>query len=122
MNYLNLQAVGRLTKDVLFFEANGEKKAAAVFTVAVTTGKDAEGKDIASFIDCKINQDMYSKYAAYLKRGKEVMVQGLPAVRTYESNGRTGASQYLYVNFINLGADPQGSATTAPAKLEEAPL
>lgn len=122
MNYLNAQVIGRLTKDAKVFAANGDKKAMAGFTVAVSTGKDADGKDRTTFVECELRGDLVDRVGQYLIKGKEVMVTGTPAVRTFETANGKGASLALYANFVQLGADPKGSGEGSPAKLEEAPL
>lgn len=121
MNYISTTAAGRLTKNAVSFEANGDKKPMSAFTVAVNVGEER-----TTYVDCEIRGDRSSKLKEYLVKGKEVLVTGTPYLRTYEAkDGSKGASLALFVNDIQLGSDAQSANSNSPApakQLEQSPI
>ena len=80
--------LGNVGRDAITRETNGRR--AIGFSVAVNEKyKDANGNQIenTNWYDCTIWRDgqQSTKVADYLKRGQQVLIQGKPSVRSYQS-------------------------------------
>lgn len=89
MNKLTI--IGNLTKEPeLRTTTNGVNVCS--FTVAVNRKKKIEGQPEADFFRVSAWRGLADLCANYLAKGKKVCVIGTVGVRTYESNGKAGAS------------------------------
>lgn len=89
MNKLTI--IGNLTKEPeLRTTTNGVNVCS--FTVAVNRKKKVEGQPEADFFRVSAWRGLADLCANYLAKGKKVCVIGAVGVRTYESNGKAGAS------------------------------
>lgn len=89
MNKLTI--IGNLTKEPeLRTTTNGVNVCS--FTVAVNRKKKVEGQPEADFFRVSAWRGLADLCANYLAKGKKVCVIGPVSVRTYESNGKAGAS------------------------------
>lgn len=117
---IKLQAIGNLGKDATTNQING--KTVINFSVAHTEKyKDAQGnqKDKTTWVECAWWTDR-TAVVPYLKKGTQVYVEGQPDIRTYESNGKTGASLQLRISNVQLLGGQRSEATTAPAQQQPA--
>ena len=89
MNKLTI--IGNLTKEPeLRTTTNGVNVCS--FTVAVNRKKKVDGQPEADFFRVSAWRGLADLCANYLAKGKKVSVIGPVSVRTYESNGKAGAS------------------------------
>ncbi len=106
---IKLQVIGNLGKDCTVNTVNG--KNVMNFNVAHTEKyKDAQGvqKEKTTWVECAYWSDR-TAVAPYLKKGTQVYVEGQPEVRTWESNGKSGASLTVRVSSVQLlGGKPEG--------------
>ena len=79
------------------------------FTVAVDTGYGDKKKTL--WIECgKFGDNV--KVAEYLQKGQQVLIIGEPDIRTWDSNGKHGASLNVRVDKIELlGGKQEGQPT-----------
>ena len=112
---IKLQVIGNLGKDCTVNTVNG--KNVMNFNVAHTEKyKDAQGvqKEKTTWVECAYWSDR-TAVAPYLKKGTQVYVEGQPEVRTWESNGKSGASLTVRVSSVQLlggkaeGGESQGA-------------
>ena len=80
--------LGNVGRDAITRETNGRR--AIGFSVAVNESyKDANGNKVenTNWYDCTIWREgqQSTKVADYLKRGQQVLIQGRPSVRSYQS-------------------------------------
>jgi len=110
---IKLQVIGNLGKDCTVNTVNG--KNVMNFNVAHTEKyKDAQGvqKEKTTWVECAYWSDR-TAVAPYLKKGTQVFVEGQPEVRTWESNGKSGASLTVRVSSVQLlGGKPEGSESS----------
>ncbi len=106
MNFARTTIIGRLAADAKFFEKKGEQAAMASFRVIVNTRKD----ETQSF-DVQLRGEAAEKTHEYLKKGKEVMVEGNIEALTYEDkDGNAVPYIRLYTWNVNLGADAKNGS------------
>ena len=87
----SLHIIGRLTKDPeLRTTATG--LSVCSFTVAVNRKKSKDGQQEADYFNVTAWRERGETCAKYLSKGKKVSVVGPVSVRTWESNGKHGAS------------------------------
>ena len=121
---IKLTAIGNLGKDAIINTVSG--KTVINFNVAHTEKyKDSEGnqKDKTIWIDCAQWTDK-TGVVPYLKKGTQVYIEGQPEIRTWEKDGKHGASLTLRVNSVQLlgskqsdNAAPQQPQPAAPDDL-----
>lgn len=95
MDYLDLTAVGRLTADATLFKGEG-KEPMASFAIAINV------PDVR-YVECELRGDRAQKMLPMLRKGKEVLVTGMPFVSAYIFEGQARASQKISVQKISLG-------------------
>lgn len=104
---IKLQVIGNLGKDCTVNSVNG--KSVINFNIAHTEKyktSNGEQQEKTVWVECAYWSD--SKVSAYLTKGQQVYVEGSPEVRTYEINGKHGASLVLKVfNIQLLGSSKQ---------------
>jgi len=106
MNFARTTIIGRLAADAKFFDEKDDKDAMASFRVIVNTGKD----ETQSF-DVRLRGETAEKTHQYLKKGKEVMVEGKVKADTYtDKDGKTVPCIILDTWNVNLGADSKGNS------------
>ena len=111
---IKLQVIGHLGKDSTVNTVNG--KSVINFSVAHSEKyKDAQGNQVEKtiWVECAYWTDR-TAVAPYLKKGTQVYAEGQPEVRTWESNGKNGASLTMRVSSVQLlgtkeGGDGQSS-------------
>ena len=111
---LKCTAIGNLGKDATINEVNGKK--VINFPLAHTEKwKDSTGtaKEKTVWLDCAYWTDR-DGVMPYLKKGAQVYVEGVPDIRTYQTNdGKTGASLTVRILGLQLlGSKPAGATTT----------
>ena len=116
--------LGNVGRDAVTRETNGRR--AIGFSVAVNESyKDSNGNKVenTNWYDCTIWRDgqQSTKVADYLKRGQQVLIQGRPSVRSYQSqkDGKWYAALEVRVDKCEL----VGSAKpdTQPVHVAEQP-
>lgn len=107
---IKLQVIGNLGRDCTQNEVNG--KSVINFVVAHNTRFKEQEKTV--WIDCSYWTDK-TPLANYLKKGTAVYVEGIPDIRTYQTNeGKFGASITLRVQTLQLlGSKPADGSNTA---------
>ena len=92
MNKLTI--IGNLTKDPeLRTTQNGISVCS--FTVAVNRRNRRENEPEADYFDVSVWREKGENCAKYLSKGKKVCVVGSVSCRTWESNGKHGASMEI---------------------------
>lgn len=85
------------------------------FTVA-SNSTTRSGKAVTNWISCKLWGSRAEALAPHIIRGQQVLVEGRPEARAYQSKGGTKADLVLHIEkFEFLGAKPE----EAPAILDE---
>lgn len=118
---IKLTAIGNLGKDCLVNTVNS--KNVINFSVAHTEKfKDSTGtqKEKTIWLECAYWTDK-TGIAPYLKKGQQVYIEGQPEVRTYESNGKTGASLTVRIMSVQLLGSKQDNQQ-APVQQQAAPI
>lgn len=122
--------LGNVGRDAITRETNGRR--AIGFSVAVNESyKDANGNKVenTTWYDCTIWREgqQSSKVADYLKRGQQVLIQGRPSVRSYQSqkDGKWYAALEVRVDKCELvgSAKPEAPASNPdqPVQVAEQP-
>src|ERR1019366_1885388 len=101
--------MGNLGKDPESFTYGAEKKTAARFSVAVSSGKGDDKK--TDWFNCSVFGGQAKNAMDYLQKGKSVVVFGRLTLRAYESNGKSGGS--LDVNVDDIQFTPNGNGGAA---------
>lgn len=117
---IKLMVIGNLGKDALVNTVNS--KTVLNFSVAHTEKFNDKEKTV--WVECAYWTEK-TGIAPYLKKGQQVYVEGQPEVRTWESNGKSGASLQVRVSTVQLiGSKPKEEKQEAqPIKQdEEAPF
>lgn len=99
---IKLQLIGHLGKDAIKNEVGG--KAVLNFTVAHSesyTDKNGEKQSKTLWVDCA-KWGEQTGILPYLTKGSQIYVEGQPEVRTWEKDGKSGASLTLRVSQIQL--------------------
>lgn len=113
----SLHIIGRLTKDPeLRTTATG--LSVCSFTVAVNRKKTKDGQPEADYFNVTAWRERGETCAKYLSKGKKVSVVGPVSVRTWESNGKHGASLEVTADEVEF-LTPRGEAQPEP---EPAPV
>lgn len=111
---IKLTAIGNLGKDAIINQVNG--KQVINFSIAHTEKftSNGEQKEKTTWVECAYWSD--SKVGAYLTKGTQVYIEGQPEVRTYEANGKAGASLTVRIFNIQLlgGGKKESGETIQP--------
>lgn len=115
---LKIQIIGHVGKDAEVKDVNGKK--VINFSVAHTEKyKDNQGnqQEKTTWVDCAKWGDQ-TAVAQYIKKGGQVYVEGMPEIRTWESNGKSGVSFVCRVGLVQLlgGGQQQQQGTAAAAQ------
>ena len=122
---IKIQVIGHLGKDAVINNVNG--KSVINFSVAHTEKfKNAQGEqqEKTTWVDCAYWTDK-TAIAPYLKKGTQVYAEGSPEVRTYESNGKTGATLSCRIASVQLLSNVQNQPkepTKGDEKLNSDPI
>lgn len=115
MSVLKLYAIGNLGRDATKNEVSG--KTVINFSICSTekwTDQQGNKKEKQNWIDCSFWSDR-TGILPYLTKGTQVFVEGVPDIRTWEKDGKRGATLTLKVGMVQLvGASGNGQAA-APA-------
>lgn len=107
---IKLQVIGHLGKDATTNAVNG--KTVINFSVAHTEKYTSNGEkhEKATWVECAYWSDK-TALVPYLKKGTQVYAEGSADVRTWESNGKSGASLQMRVVSVQLlgGGHQQGA-------------
>lgn len=109
---IKLQVIGHLGKDAATNQVSG--KTVINFSVAHTEKYTSNGEkhEKTTWVECAYWTDK-TAIAPYLKKGTMVYAEGSAEVRTWESNGKSGASLQMRVVSVQLlGGNPQQPAET----------
>ncbi len=110
---IRLQAIGNLGRDALLKQVNGRN--VINFSVAHTERyRDSGGnqQERTTWLDCSYWTDR-TAVAQYLKKGKQIYVEGTPDVRSFtRADGTSGTVLSLRVTQVHLigGADGGGDS------------
>jgi single-strand DNA-binding protein len=107
--FAKITIMGYLGKDPESFTYGADKKTAAKFSVAVSTGKSDDKK--TDWFNCTVFGNQAKNAMDYLQKGKSVVVFGRLTLRAYESNGKSGSS--LDVNVDDIQFTPNGNGAGA---------
>jgi single-strand DNA-binding protein len=118
---IKIQIIGHLGKDAEIKEYNGKK--VMNYSVAHTEKytKDGVQQTKTIWVDCSQWSEK-TAVAQYLKKGTQVYVEGIPEVRTWESNGKHGATlqvRVIAVNLLGSKQESQSNHTQTPVTQEE---
>lgn len=112
---IQLQFIGQLGKDAEIREVGQTK--VINFSVAVSVGYGEKKSTI--WVECSKFGEK-TGIADYLKKGTKVYVSGEPSIRTWEKDGKSGASLNLRVQDIELlGSKADGVQQVAAPQQEE---
>ena len=118
MGYCKLQIIGNLGGDCRVNIVNG-KQVINVNVCYTEKWKDAAGvtKEKSLWIDAAYWSES-SAIAQYLKKGQQVMIEGIPDVRTYENSQRQTVAQLtMRVNqLVLLGSSKKEDTNTQPSQ------
>ncbi len=107
---LKVFVVGNLGKDAIVNDVSGKK----VINFSVCdTFKDKNGQERSTWVECAYWTD--SAVHQYLKKGTKVAVDGRGELRTWEANGKNGASISIMVSSLELCGQPPAQQQAAPA-------
>lgn len=116
MAMMKLMVIGNIGADAEQRETNGRKY--TTFNVAVSSkykNQDGSETERTTWISC--SRDGHSNVDQYLKKGKQVYIEGTPSVSLYTDNqGRQQCGIRLSVHTIQLlgGKDEQSQQTQKP--------
>ncbi|MCX6216589.1 single-stranded DNA-binding protein [Spirosoma sp.] len=122
MKLNQIQAIGRIGQDAKIVDHQGRKFVA--FSIGVDESyKDRNGVKVerVAWFDCVSEQERFFNVASWLTKGREVLVEGKPSVRTWEKDGRTNASIRIQISNISLGNSPNDVRPTAAPVSTPAP-
>lgn len=118
---INLEILGNLGKDATVNTVNGKR--VVNFSVACTEKwrSGDELKEETIWVECAHWSEKEGVFP-YLKKGQQVYLTGSPRVRTWDSNGKTGASLQLTTHKIELvGSRQQAQPTNGSAQPKKEP-
>lgn len=112
----SLHIIGNLTKDPeLRTTATG--LSVCSFTVAVNRKKTKDGQQETDYFNVTAWRERGETCAKYLSKGKKVSVVGPVSVRTWESNGKHGASLEVTAEEVEfLSPRSEGQQQSEPPK------
>lgn len=98
---LKMSMIGRLGADAELKEVE-KGRFIAMSVVEVTADKDKKGQWVRATMSVRDTTDI-SNFLQYLKKGKEVYLDGIPHVRAYlDKEGKPQSELCLYVQTIQL--------------------
>ena len=110
--------IGNITKDPeLRTTSNGVSVCS--FTVAVNRRRKVEGQPDADYFNVTAWRERGELCAKFLQKGKKVCVIGSVSVRTWESNGKHGASLELTADEIEFLSPRVSDPETPPAPAKD---
>ena len=110
--------IGNITKDPeLRTTSNGVSVCS--FTVAVNRRRKVEGQPDADYFNVTAWRERGELCAKFLQKGKKVCVIGSVSVRTWESNGKHGASLELLADEIEFLSPRVSDPETPPAPAKD---
>ena len=110
--------IGNITKDPeLRTTSNGVSVCS--FTVAVNRRRKVEGQPDADYFNVTAWRERGELCAKFLQKGKKVCVVGAVSVRTWESNGKHGASLELLADEIEFLSPRVSDPETPPAPAKD---
>ena len=104
----SLHIIGNLVKDPEL-RTTGTGLSVCSFTVAVNRKKTANGHPEADYFNVTAWRERGETCAKYLSKGKKVSVVGPVSVRTWESNGKHGASLEVTADEVEF-LSPRGDS------------
>ena len=110
----SLHIIGRLTKNPEL-RTTSTGLSVCSFTVAVNRKKTKDGQQETDYFNVTAWRERGETCAKYLSKGKKVSVVGPVSVRTWESNGKHGASLEVTAEEVEF-LSPRGE--TQPAQPE----
>ena len=118
----SLHIIGNLTKDPeLRTTATG--LSVCSFTVAVNRKKTKDGQQETDYFKVTAWRERGETCAKYLTKGKKVCVIGPVSVRTWENNGKNGASLEVTAEEVEFlsgrGDDKPEQKNPEPQKIDE---
>ncbi len=108
-----MSAIGNLGKDAIINNVNGQS--VINFNIAHTHSyTNAQGVKVneTTWISCAYWTQKL-RIADYLLKGQQVYVDGIPSIKTYESNGRQSTCFALKVSNITLCGSPKNNESAA---------
>lgn len=115
---IKLMVIGNLGKDATVNTVNNKN----VINFSVAHTEKYNDKEKTTWVECAYWSEK-TGIAPYLKKGQQVYVEGQPEVRTWESNGKSGASLQIRVISVQLLGGKKEAAEAQPIKQdEEAPF
>lgn len=118
--------LGRLTKDVEVVTTKGSDREIQKFSIAVTTGKDKDGNEVASFFDCVAFDN---NAVPYLNKGDRTIVSGRLNQRRFQTKeGKNASAVEILVDSVELiepkreDVDFGEEEEPAPAPAPKAPV
>jgi len=112
MNKLTI--IGNLTKDPELRTTSSGISVCA-FTIAVNRRRQQEGQPEADFFNVTAWRERGEMCAKFLQKGKKVCVVGEVSVRTWEKDGRHGASLEVTADTIEFLSPRASDPEQAPA-------
>jgi single-strand DNA-binding protein len=108
----SLHIIGNLTKDPEL-RTTAAGVSVCSFTVAVNRRKKVDGQPDADYFSVTAWRERGEVCAKYLSKGRKVSVVGPVSVRTWESNGKHGASLEVTADDIEF-LSPKGETNIDP--------
>lgn len=120
---LKLEAIGFLGKDAEQKTLQSGKKVINFSIAHTERWKDNQGQqqERTTWVECAYwtEKDGILKY---LVKGKQVYIEGVPEVRTYESNGKHGASLSVRIREVQLLGSGSEVKSTGTEQKAQAPV
>ncbi len=115
-----LMIIGNLTKDPELRTTPAGKQVCN-FSVAVNRRqKDQNGQTITDFFRVSAWNELANNCAKYLTKGKKIAVIGTVSVRTYESNGKSGASLEVMASEVEFLSPKEDAAQKSEQMIQQA--
>ena len=112
MSLLKLVLIGNLGRDAIVKQINNSY--VIDFPVAYSA-RDRAGNNITVWVNCSWWHDTEPKVAEYLKKGKQVYIEGTPSTRAYQTNdGILKASLSCRVTTLRLLGSTKSEDFTQP--------
>jgi single-strand DNA-binding protein len=116
---ITMMLTGNLGKDAEVRQTNTPGRAVINFNVAVSLGKDSDGKDRTQWVSCSYFKDSdKTKVAEFLKKGQKVFLRGAPSARPWvDQSSNAQASLELVVYELELLGSAQADAPKPQASV-----
>jgi single-stranded DNA-binding protein len=89
--------IGHLGRDAEVKTNQASGKSLILFSVGVTTGKDANGNSVTTWVNVKASESMFKGVLPYLKKGQAVCVNGDGSLESWDKKDGTGKGFALAV-------------------------